>query len=83
MASKIETNVLDGLNYVICAIDIEMLLENKGLWKYTKVLIPNPFDAQEKFVIARKKDEVVGVITTYISCEIWFQTSGIDCPHEV
>jgi hypothetical protein len=30
-----------------------------------------------------KKDEVVGVITTYISWEIHFHTSGIDCPHEV
>jgi hypothetical protein len=31
------------------------------------------------FVIDGKKDEVVGVIMTYISREIHFHTSGIDC----
>ena len=46
-------------------------------------MIPYPSDAQKKFVIDGKKDEFVGVITTYISCEIQFHTSRIDCPHEV
>ena len=48
-----------------------------------KVSIPNPSNSQEKFVIERKKDEVVGVITTYMSRAIQFHTSGIDFPHEV
>ena len=30
-----------------------------------------------------KKDEVVGVFTTYIVREIHFHTSGIDCPHAI
>ena len=38
---------------------------------------------QEKFVINRNKDEDVGAITIYISCDIRFHTSGIDYPHEV
>ena len=29
------------------------------------------------------KDEDIGVITTYISCEIWFDTSVIEYPYEV
>jgi hypothetical protein len=45
-------------------------LKRKGLWQYTKVVIPDPTDDQEKFVVDGKKDEVVGVITTYISWEI-------------
>ena len=35
------------------------------------------------FVIDKKKDEDVGVITNYISHEIQFYTSGIDCPHVI
>ena len=46
-------------------------------------MIPNPPDAYEKFTINGKKDEVVGVIATYISHEIRFRTSGIDFPHEL
>ena len=46
---------------------MEMLLKIKGLWKYMKVMILDPSDDQEKFVINGNKDEVVGVITTYIS----------------
>ena len=40
-------------------------------------------DALAKFDINKKKDDVVGVITTYISRDIWFHTNVIDCPHEV
>ena len=39
-------------------------------------------DASTKFSIDRKKDEDVGVIMPYISREIPFHTSGINCPHE-
>jgi hypothetical protein len=47
-----------------------------------KVVIPYPTDDQEKFVVDGKMDEAVGVITTYISWEIHFHLSGIDCPHQ-
>lgn len=47
-----------------------MMLKRKSLQQYTKFLIPDMLDAQEKFSINEKKDEVVWVITTYISCEI-------------
>jgi hypothetical protein len=46
---------------------METLLKSKGLWKYTKVMIPDPTDDHAKFIVDGKKDEVVGVITTYIS----------------
>ena len=41
------------------------------------------FDSQENFVIDRNKDDVIWVITTYISHEIQFHTSGNSCPWEV
>lgn len=81
MDSNIELVGLDGLNYVGWVTD--MLLKSKVLWQYTKVSIPSASDAQVKFVIDRKKDEIVRVITTYISREIRFYTYRIDCPHEV
>jgi hypothetical protein len=62
--------VLNGSNYVVWAPDMETLLKSKGLWKYMKTVIPDPTDDQEKFVVDGKKDEVVGVIMTYISWEI-------------
>jgi hypothetical protein len=37
------------------------------MWKHTKVLIPDPTNDQTKFLVDGKMDEVVGVITTYIS----------------
>jgi hypothetical protein len=70
MASKIEPIVLDGLNYVVWEIDMEMLLKSKGLSKYMKVAILDSSDVATKFAINKKKDEVAGFITTYISCEI-------------
>lgn len=83
MASKIKLVVLDGLNYVVWVTDMETLLKSQGLWKYTKVSILDPSDDQAKFIINGKKDEAIGVITTYISHEIRFHTSQIGYPHEV
>jgi hypothetical protein len=51
-------------------------VEEKRALEVYKVVIPDPKDDQVKFVIDGKKDEVVGVITTYISQEIHFHTSG-------
>jgi len=39
-------------------------------------------DAAAKFVIEEKKEEVVGVIMTYILREIHFHISRINCPHD-
>ena len=61
---------------------MKALLKSKGLWQCTKVSFPDPSNAQEKFPVDGKKDEAVGVIMTYILHEIWFLTSGIECPHE-
>lgn len=70
MDSKIEPVVVDSLNYVVWETNMETLLKSKGLWQYTKVCILDPSDAQVKVIMDKKKDEVVGVITTYISREI-------------
>jgi hypothetical protein len=48
-----------------------------------KILIPDPTDDQVSFIVDGKKHEVMGVIMTYISWEISFHTSGINCPHQV
>ena len=61
---------------------MEALLKNKTLWQFTKTMISYLKDDQQKFVINGKKDEVVGLISTYISREICFHTSNIDCPHQ-
>jgi hypothetical protein len=45
-------------------------------------VIPDPTNDQAKFVVDGKKDEVVGVNTTYIAREICFHISGINCPHQ-
>jgi hypothetical protein len=60
---------------------METLLKSKGLWKYTKVMVQDPTDSSTKFSIHGKKDEDVGVIMTYISEEILFHLSGLDCMH--
>jgi hypothetical protein len=44
-----------------------LILVYQGLWQYTKVSIPDPTDASSKIFNDGKKDEVVRVITTYIS----------------
>jgi hypothetical protein len=43
-------------------------------------VFPNPTNDQEKFVVDGKKDEAIGVITTYISREICFHLNGINYP---
>lgn len=48
-----------------------------------KTAMPDPKDDQHQFVFEKKKDEDVGFITTYISREIHFHTSGLNCPHQV
>jgi hypothetical protein len=84
MASKIDPIVLNGSNYAVWAPDMETLLKSKGL-----VAVYQGCDSRsnrcfrKKFVVDGKKDEVVGVIMTYISWEIHFHLSGIDCPHQV
>jgi hypothetical protein len=83
MASKIDLVVLNGSNYTIWAPDMETLLKSKGLWQYMKIVIQDPIDDHEKSVVDNKKDEVVGVIMTYISWEIRFHLSGIEFPHQV
>ena len=46
-------------------------------------MIPDPSDASTKFVVEGNKDDVVGVIRTYILWEVLFHTNGIDFLHEV
>ena len=70
MASKIEPTILYGLNYAIWETYMEDLVKSKGLWQHTKARIPDPSDTSSKFVVEQKKDEAIGVITTFISCEI-------------
>jgi len=82
MSSNIEPIVLDGHNYVVSAPHMKILLKRKVLWQYTTIVIPYLTDTVVKFVIGGKKDEAIGVITTYISREICFHTSRIDGPHE-
>ena len=62
---------------------MEILLKIKGLYQYTKVVIPYTSNTSTNLVVDGMKNEVFGVISTYISWEIWFHTSGIDCLHEV
>ena len=62
---------------------METLLKTKGLWKYTKFVILYSVNGHDKCFINGNKDEVVGVIMTYISREIHFHTSKIGCPDAV
>lgn len=83
MDSKVKLVVLDGLNYIVGATNMVALLKSKGLFQYTKVYILDLSNDQEKFFIDINKYEAIGVITTYISQDIYFQMSGINYPHEV
>jgi hypothetical protein len=67
MASNIDHIVLNGSNYAVWAPYMETMLKHKGVWKYMKIVIPDPTDDQEKFVVDGKMNEDVGFITTYIS----------------
>ena len=77
------TFCLNGHNYAIWVTNMETLLKNKGLWKYMKTIIVDFMDVDGEFIIDVKNDDVVAVIIAYISREICFQTSGIDCPDSV
>ena len=46
-------------------------------------MTPDPLDTLAKFEVNGKKEEFVGVITTYILWEIQFHTSIIVCPLQV
>jgi hypothetical protein len=70
MSSNPELVVLNGYNYGIWAQDMETPLMSKVSCQFTKTLVPKLKDGQQKFVIDEREDEVVGVITTYISREI-------------
>jgi len=74
---------MNGHNYGMWAQDMESLLKSKVLWSFTKTMIPNLKDDKHKFVIDGRKDEVLGVITTYIFREIHFHTSGNDYPNKL
>ena len=62
---------------------METLLKNKGLWKYMKTIIVDFMDVDAEFIIDVKNDDVVAIIIAYISREICFQTSVIDCSDSV
>ena len=82
MPSKIDPIILNGHNYAIWLQDMETLLKSKGIRQYMKTIIPYLKVDQVKFVINEKKYEAIGIITTYISRDIYLHTSKIDCPHE-
>jgi hypothetical protein len=46
-------------------------------------VIPNPTNAQEKFIVDGKKFEAMGVIMTYISWGIQFHLSEVNFLHQV
>jgi hypothetical protein len=83
MASKIDPVILNESNYAIWVPDMETLLKSKIPWKYTITMIPYPTHNQENYIVDGKKDEVVGVIMTYILWEIHFHNIGIECLHQV
>jgi hypothetical protein len=66
MSSKIDLIILNGLKYVIWSPNMETLLKSKGLWKYTKTVIPDLMDNPMNIIVDGKKDEIVEVIMTYI-----------------
>jgi hypothetical protein len=67
MHPKIDLVVLNESNYAVWAPYMETQLKRKGLWQYMKIVILDPTNDQAKFNVNGKKDEVVGVIMTYIS----------------
>jgi hypothetical protein len=50
---------------------------------YNGVYLLDPKDEHEKFIMNGKKDEVVGVMLTYIYREIHFHTSEINLLNQV
>jgi len=51
--------------------------------KSIKIVVPNLKDENKKFLLNRKKDEAISIMTTYISRELSFHSSGIDYSNEV
>jgi hypothetical protein len=56
MDSNIDPVIMNRSNYASLAPYMETLLNSKGSWKYTKVVILDPKDDQEKFIVDGKKD---------------------------
>jgi hypothetical protein len=83
MFSKVEPVILNGHNYGIWAQDMGTLLKSKVLSRFIETTILDLKDDQQKCIIDGKKDDTIGVITTYISREIFFHISRIDYPHHV
>jgi hypothetical protein len=73
MDSNIDLVVLNGSNYVVWEPYMETLLKSKELWKYTKIVILDPTNDQEKFVVEGNKDEGVDALI------IW--PSMLPCSH--
>ena len=53
MTSKQEPVVLKGQNYGMWEQDMEMLLKSEVIWHFTKIVVQNPNDDQQKFIIDR------------------------------
>jgi len=66
MGLEFDPVVLNGSNYVVWALDMKNLLKSKGLWQYTNIVVLDPTDCQENFIVDGKKDEGMGVIMTYM-----------------
>jgi hypothetical protein len=67
MDSNINPLVMNRSNYAVWEPHMETLLKSKGLFQYMKTVILDPTDDQEIFYVDGKKDEAIGIITTYIS----------------
>ena len=75
MISKAELVVLNGHNYAIWVTYMETLLGEKWPSTFMKTIVHST-DVDAKSSIDVKKDEVVGIITTYISRETHFIKVG-------
>ena len=62
---------------------MEILVKNTTLQQFIKIMILDSMDDKHKFILDEKKDEIVGVIITYISRKIHFHRSNIDYPHQI
>jgi hypothetical protein len=83
MALNIHHAIMNGSNYIAWEPYMETLMNIKGLWKYTKIMILDPTNDQENSIVDGKKDGTVGVIMTYISWDIHFHIIGIDHHHQI
>jgi len=61
---------------------METLLKRKTLWQFTKTIVIGTKYEHEKLMAKGKKDEAIGVMTTYISRQNFFHTSGINFSNE-